>query len=211
MKAVATHSLGGIGPRQGKRHGDGRLRGVEGGVETGDLRQAGSVPCHRLHCRQVVRLVQRGQGNGAFERLENFAGDEHRTDEDFAAMHDAVPHGGDLVAVEDASASPVEEELDRPVVSQLGAACPGMLRDNLAVNVAGHEAWLGCDPFQQAANQRYRRFAAAETENFRLDEPALITRRASAMILPQGVFADAPGKSHQGDHGSLRPTSLSAL
>ncbi len=59
MKAIAADSLVAEAAWQGNRLRDRRLRLVKCGVEAGDLREGRRHLCDGLHCRDVVRLVQR--------------------------------------------------------------------------------------------------------------------------------------------------------
>ena len=93
VKAVAADALLVQRLRQREALVDLRLRAVESGVETGDLRHGREGRARGLHPRQVVRLVQRRQRLQRRHRGEDGVVDQHRPGKGRAPMHDAVAHG----------------------------------------------------------------------------------------------------------------------
>jgi len=97
MEAVAAHAL--LAQRTRQREGVVHLGhvGVEGGVETGHLRQLGESSAELADARQVVRLVQRRERIEARQLFQHLVGHVHAVGVFAAAMHDAVRHGLDAL------------------------------------------------------------------------------------------------------------------
>jgi hypothetical protein len=93
VKAVAFHPCLGDVARQGIGLRDPGLAGVELGVETGHLRHVGQQRGNGANRRQVVRLVQRGQGREPFELCQRVGRDAHRPRKMLAAMHHPMADG----------------------------------------------------------------------------------------------------------------------
>ena len=68
---------------------------MEGGVEAGDLRDAGDGPADRLDQRDLPGQVLRVEGADPPELVEHLRGDERRLDEAVPPVDDAVPDGRD--------------------------------------------------------------------------------------------------------------------
>src|SRR5512144_477401 len=77
MKAVAPYPPLSDGRRQGEGLGDRRVGMVEGGVETGDLRQRWRALQQDFDGGEVVRLMQWGQRHQAFELVHYLGIDPH--------------------------------------------------------------------------------------------------------------------------------------
>ena len=100
MEAVAPHP--GLVVRPGERVEIGELRvgAVEGRVEAGDLRQPRLRLAQRADRGEVVRLVQRGEGDQPLERGEHRLVDQHRPGVLRAAVDHAVADGEQRLARE---------------------------------------------------------------------------------------------------------------
>ena len=66
---------------------------MEGGVETGDLRQVGPLPRDGTHRREIMRLVQRSERGERVERRQHRVIDAYGRGEPAPAVHDAMAHG----------------------------------------------------------------------------------------------------------------------
>ena len=100
VEAVAAHALVVERARQGVAVAMRGMPAMEGGIETGDLRQ-GRVDLHReADRREIVRLVQRRELLVGGQPVEHGRVDQHRARVVGAAVHDAVADGTKLEAVE---------------------------------------------------------------------------------------------------------------
>ena len=93
VEAVAADALGMEMLRDRVVVGDGGVLAMEGRVEARDLGQPRLVQHDRPDRSQIVRLVQRREGDIAFEALENLLRDNNRPIEFRASMHDPVADG----------------------------------------------------------------------------------------------------------------------
>ena len=96
VKAVALHAL--PGQRAGQREGRGnvRLAGMKRGIEADDLRDVGVEFPKRADRFQIVRLMQRCERNQKLEIAQHGRRDANRLRIMLAAVHDAMPGGGDI-------------------------------------------------------------------------------------------------------------------
>ena len=78
METVALDAFRAQRTRQGERLRNGRLAAVEGGVEAADLGDVRQQLGHRVHCAQVVRLVQRRERDEGFQFLQHRGAEFHR-------------------------------------------------------------------------------------------------------------------------------------
>ena len=108
MKTVAPDSLVGQIPRQRIFGGKLRLRAMEGGVETRDLRQRGMKFCQRRDGVEVMRLMQRRQRNETGQFRNDVRIDADRARIAHSAMHDAMP-GRDQFTIGKARIEPAQE------------------------------------------------------------------------------------------------------
>ena len=108
MKTVAPDSFVGQIPRQRIFGGKLRLRAMEGGVKTRDLRQRGMKFCERRDGVEVMRLMQRRQRNETGQLRDHFRVDANRTRVAHPTVHDAVS-GRDQFAVGKARIEPAQK------------------------------------------------------------------------------------------------------
>src|SRR5439155_22453823 len=76
------------------------LRPVKRRIEARDLRQRGRLLRDRAYRRQIVRLMQRRQGDQPLQLAQNLIVDAHRPFEPNPAMNDTMADGGDAVSCE---------------------------------------------------------------------------------------------------------------
>ena len=108
MKTIAFDALGAERPGQGKKLGDVRLRAMESGIETADLRYL-RQPCGKgADAGQVMRLVQGSQYDELFEFGEHLRRQYHRLRIEFATMHDTVADRADFPVVLVVSTEPAQ-------------------------------------------------------------------------------------------------------
>ncbi len=100
MEAVAAHAALEVLVGQPVELRDALLSLVEGGVETGDLRQIRLHLLHGTDRRQVVRLMQRRQRDEVLEAAHRFRCHQQGSRVVGAAMHDAVADAGQNTALE---------------------------------------------------------------------------------------------------------------
>src|SRR6516225_3015323 len=119
MESITPDTRGFVLAGQGEACCDRGKAVMEGGVETGNLRQ---VRANRAQCtngRQVVRLVKWRQGHKAVEPRQHLVADEDRGTERVAAMDDPVA-GGDQTARTAMALDPREEIGEKRLVSERG-------------------------------------------------------------------------------------------
>ena len=141
---------------------------MEGGIEAGDLRQRRRALYQDPDRRQVMRLVQRRQGNQALELRHHIPIYAHRCRVVDAAVHHTVSDGGQLVLGGVGLLQPVPDMGDRAVVPELGALCPALLARRLAGSARGDEMGARVDAFDLAACHD-RRLDAGRREQRELD------------------------------------------
>ncbi len=156
METVAPDPLLGIFPRQGKGLGHGRDARVKGGVEAGHLGHAGVSLGNDADGGQVVRLMQRRQGNEFFQVLQDVIVDDGGFRVLEAAVNDTVPHGHNPVGAVEHSAAPGKEGIDGPFVVEGRARRPLFLLDDLPGAVFHLEAGLRADALDLAVVKRRR-------------------------------------------------------
>ena len=78
------------------------------GVEARDLRERRAQRFQRPYRRNIVRLVQRGHGVEALQRIDYRVIDTHRLEKPLTSVHDAMPGRRDIASVA-ARFQPVEE------------------------------------------------------------------------------------------------------
>ncbi len=185
VEAVAAHAA--VGDRRRQREGlrDRRHRAVERGVEAGDLRQPGRAREHGADRREVVRLVQRRQRDEAVEAREDGFVDAHRPVVLDAAVDDAVADREQPV-LRELAVQEVEQVRDRAVVAQRLVRVPVAPGEQRAGGVAGAELRRVVEALDlaRAAASAGDASSSRNSENLRLDEPALRTTIASAIGAP---------------------------
>jgi hypothetical protein len=92
VESVALHA--GIADLLGQRDqlGHGRLAAMKAGVEAGDLRYAGQALLDRFDRRQIVRLMERRQGDEGPQLLQHLGGDDGRPCEAGPSVDDTMAH-----------------------------------------------------------------------------------------------------------------------
>ena len=112
MEAVALDA--GVADLGRQRHelGDRWPATMKAGVEAGDLRYAGNPFPHRLHCREVIGLMQRCERDERAKVLEDLRRDDGRAGVTRTAVNDTMTHTTDGGAAEVLS-QPVGDEADR--------------------------------------------------------------------------------------------------
>ena len=148
VEAVALHPGGTDLPGQGNELGDRGLASVEAGIEAGHLRHAGQAVDDGFDRRQVVRLVERSQGNQLPQPLQ-----DPRRDHDGAivlrpAVDDAVAHSEDAgFAVAGANPAGQGVESARAVAHRLFQV---LIHEDPAPSVLGGEPGRRPDPLDLA-------------------------------------------------------------
>ena len=82
-----------------------RHRRVESGVEHRHLGEGGEELLGDTDAEQVRRVVQRAERDALLDLRDHLLGDRHRAGEAGAAVHDPVPHAGEIVGEPDARSS----------------------------------------------------------------------------------------------------------
>ena len=120
MEPVAADALLGVGPGQGEGLGHLGLGSVERRVEARDLRQIGAELGEGPDRGQVVRLVERSQGDERVEIGQDLGVDPGRLAILQAAVDDAVAHRVKPPAAQRRLdlGGPAEQVFDRAVVPQ---------------------------------------------------------------------------------------------
>jgi hypothetical protein len=118
VKPIADNARLGERARKGEELGEPALRSVEAGIETGDLWQAGRRCIDCADRRQIVRLVERGQGHKGFKLNEERLGHPGWAGLVTAAMHHPMTGRGDRDAVQ-IGFQPVQKRGDE-IVTSLG-------------------------------------------------------------------------------------------
>ena len=136
VETVATHAALGKPLGQCEQLRDRRLRTMEGRVEARHLGKLRQTLKQQSDWREVVRLVQRRQGNVLFKRRQNLRIDEHRLRIFGAPVHDAMAHSSQSQLSELAAHEP-HQMVERTSVPELDAVTPGFLRDKRAGAVLG--------------------------------------------------------------------------
>jgi len=168
VEAVALDAFGGEGARQGEALGDFRLAAVEGGIETGDLRHVGQQGLQGADAGDVVRLVQRGEGDEAGQVAEYGFIDDGRLRVALAAVHDAMADGDDLPAGVRGH-EPLEQGVEGDVMADLFAG-DGLVGNLLAGAVFGdHFGGVGADTVDLAGDFGFRGDRVVEREQGELD------------------------------------------
>ena len=138
MEAVAPHTLLSVFPWQAKGLCHGRDARVKGGVKARNLGDVGSSVCADADSIQVVRLVERRQGDIFFEILQDLLGDEGRFRVIETAVNDPMTHGRDAVCRVQVASSPGEYGLDGPFVTERFPRRPLLLPDDLPAGPDDH-------------------------------------------------------------------------
>jgi hypothetical protein len=138
VKAVAANAgIMEIGrDREALRHGG--IRRMEGRVEAGHLRQLGTTREQHPDRRQVMRLMQRRQGNKSLQCRQHVAIDPHRPREIRPAVHHAMP---DRLEFHPRGFTPkeVRKVVDRALVTELDTLAPALFRGDDASSRARDE------------------------------------------------------------------------
>ena len=96
VKPIAPHALVIIALRQGKGVIHPRMRPVECGIETGDLRCIRKRRARRADTGKAIGLVQRRKGDKARQRFNHAVINADRFRIDRATMHHPMPDGADM-------------------------------------------------------------------------------------------------------------------
>ena len=160
---------------------------MKAGVEAGHLRHARQPRRDGLDRREVVGLVQRRQRNQLAQLLDHLRRHDRRAGESPAAVHDAVTDADDPRAGVSRRQPGREHVEGRVAVAHVVAERLG--RRATAFRVRHGETRAGADAVDLAAD-----FDAPapipdcrKTQNFRLDEPALMTRANGSISDPYAV------------------------
>ena len=119
VKAVAPHPFFGQGARQGIGRDQRRIGVVEGGVETGDLRQPRGDLGEAPYGREIMGLMQGRQGHQCLQFGKHVGACEHWRAEPGAAMHHAMS-GRDQRMVPGVALDPLHHHLQEACVIRCG-------------------------------------------------------------------------------------------
>ena len=156
---------------------------VKRGIEASNLGSAGAIRGIALMAAMLWGWCNGASGTRFSSSASVCCVDERRLGEPRAAMDDAMPGRANTVPTEDAIAAPGEKKLNGPRVAEPSAGRPSLFADDARPR-ARNEPRLGQQILELPSQQRLAaRSSSRKTENFRLEEPALNTRSASAMIL----------------------------
>ena len=120
MKTIAAIAAIEIGAGQGKARRLIGLRGVESGVETGDLRHFRREPARPFQDADAGRHVQRRQAQQLGEVAFDAIVDDHRARIDIAAMDHAMAERAELAGFMALPHQPIEYELECLAVADIG-------------------------------------------------------------------------------------------
>ena len=155
VETVAAHT--GFGQRFGQREhlGQRRVAAVKGGVEASHLWHLGHTFQDGADGLQVVRLVQRRQGNEFVQVGKNLLGYPHWIRVLHSPMDHAMAHAGQahLIGQTEQESS---QMLQRSLMAQLDSFAPGFFGDDLAAGILGDESRGGGQAFKLAAKLQFQ-------------------------------------------------------
>jgi hypothetical protein len=168
VEAVALDAFGRQRARDGEGLGDRRVGAVEGGIEAGHLTDIGQQAGDGLDAVEVVRLMQRGEGDEALEFLDDFAVDRDRRRKKLAAMDNAMADGRQIPAVL-RFAQPFQQEIQAGLMLRFLAASEFEGNFVFARLIPGNQPGLGADAVDLAGNACPGAQAAIQFEQRELD------------------------------------------
>ena len=156
VETVAKHPFVRVLSGQREKLSDGWLGAVERGVEAGNLRQFRRTFGDDLDGGKVVGLVERHQGHELLEVRQNLAVDKDRSNVLQTTMTHSVTGCDNAMTAKDATAPPIEEELDRSTMPESGVGRPLLLTYHVAGLIASRESRLRQQTFELASDERLR-------------------------------------------------------